>query len=173
MENNQTTSRELWRERLKMTQQLVFTGMKQIAQSSDDELLRATMNKQWFSGYDMSKQRMLPDGKMQIGAPFSVDISMRSEIVSEVLDGLKQRPRTGSTEAKSLYVLDMYEYDLLLAMSQVYYSAETLINAETIDPYQASSLETTVWTMLHVARCDDATITYKAMDETDYDACEI
>lgn len=166
----------LWALRIKMNQQMVFSAITRMADNSDCPVLKKIARRQWFSGYDFNAVRMLPDGTTIPGAPYAVDLTLRSEIVSEVLDGLKQRPRPGSPEPRSLFKLELYEYDLLLAMCQAYEKAEEFTAQKDLDPYVASAFETMVHTMLHVARMDDETVTdalHRPLDEGDYDACTI
>ena len=125
-----------------MNQQMLFAGITKMAENSACSKLKAITGRKWFSGYDYNAVRMLPDGSTIIGAPFQVDLQMRNEIVSEVIDGLKTRPRNGSAVPSSLFTLDLYEYDLLLAMCQSYEKAEEFSNQKDLDPYVASAFET-------------------------------
>lgn len=159
-----------------MNQQMVFQSIKHMAEKSECTLIQALVHKQWFSGYDYNAVRMLPDGTTIPGAPFAVDLSIRNEIVSEILDGLKTRPRGNNPEPRSLFALELYEYDLCLALCQAYEKAEEFINARELDPYVASSFETMVYTLMHVARMETYEVVntlHRPLDEGDYQNCEI
>lgn len=164
---------EAWINRIRFSQQMLFAGIKQMGMNSDDKALRVIVTRQWFSGYDYTKKRLLPDGNLVKGAPFSADLAIRSTIIVEVLDGLKQRPRGGS-EANSLFRLQMYEYDLLLAMCQAYQVADKFASSDDINPYDASALETTINTMLHVCGEDEPdAVLYRPMDDDNVQACSL
>jgi hypothetical protein len=175
MENSKLKqNNEAWTMRLRFTQQMLFASIKQIGQKSEDGNLILTVSRAWFSGFDETQKRMLPDGNVAKGAPFADDLEIRNEIIEVVLDGLKQRPRGGNPEPVSLYRLQLYEYDLLLAMCQTYQVAERFINSDDINPYEASALETTANTMMHVARTDEPEqCLYNGFDEQEADACPL
>lgn len=165
---------EAWIQRIRFSQQMLFAGIKQLGINSECETLRVLVTRQWFSGFDMTKKRLLPDGNLVKGAPFAADLSIRSTIIAEVLDGLKSRPRNGNPEPTALFRLRMYEYDLLLAMCQAYQASDTFATSDDINPYDASALETTINTMLHVCGEDEPeAVLYKPMDEDDDEACAL
>lgn len=163
----------LWKMRLAMTQALLFDGLKKLATQSEDIKMIAVVNRPWFSGLDYSINRMLPDGEQVPGAPTPADLKLRHAIVAEVMDGMKSRPRTGYEKPCSLYQLSLEQYELIMAICQVYMQINAFLNQEDIDPYEASACETTVYTLLHVAGADEIGSLYKPIDEADLDACII
>lgn len=170
---NSTVAQDIWKQRLRMTQQLIFGGIRKIADHSDCVQLKQVMSRQWFAGFDMNLSRMLPDGTTAVGAPTNADLCIRNEVVNAVVDGLKQRPRDGNRIARSLFKLEMYEYDLIHALTDMYFKTEEFVRQDQIDNYAASALETTVYAMLHVARAEDLTEVFKPFDEQDFEACSI
>ncbi len=166
------TDERLWKLRLRMNQQMLFSGIEKFATSSGSSQLQTTMAQRWYSGLDMREERMLPDGEIVPGAPTQSSLDMRRAIIGEVLDGLKYRPRTSAAVVPQ-YSLDQLHYDLLLAMCQAFEVSETMIKAKRINPYEAAGLETTIWTMLHVARSDDPSDIYKAIGPEDFQNCPL
>jgi hypothetical protein len=166
---------DVWRLRIEMTTQLIWQAVKKMGETSKCPELKSVVAIQWFGGFSPLKNRMLPSGSIVEGAPISADIAMRDDIVSEVLDGLKQRPRTGKDVPCARFTLELYEYDILLALAQIYVTGTALLNGD-IDPYKASAYETTVYTLLHVSGSDEdikEAALVKPLDEQDLDACTV
>jgi hypothetical protein len=166
---------EVWRLRIEMTTQLIWQAIKKMGENSTCKELKAVVAIQWFGGFSPLKNRMLPNGSIVKGGPLVADIAMRDDIVSEVLDGLKQRPRPGKDIPCARFILQLYEFDMLLALAQMYLTGTELVKVD-IDPYKASAYETTVYTLLHVSGNDEdikeATLV-KPLDEQDLDACTV
>ncbi len=174
MDNKLKSNNEAWILRLRFTQQMLFASVKKIGQNSGDAALSAIVSKAWFSGYDESSKRLLPDGKLAKGGAFPNDLILRNEIIAEVIDGLKQRPRGKDKEVRSLFKIQMFEYDLLMAMSQTYQVAEKFIHSDDINPYEASSLETAANTMMYVARTDETEqVLYTSFEEGEDQVCPL
>lgn len=167
---------DYWKLRLQMTRHLMYDAMKKMAANSGCQILKEIAARVWMSGLNPFLDRMLPDGSVVKGAPMLTDIAMRDEIVSEIYDGLKQRIRDGHTEPRSLFLLNLYEYDILLALTQLYQESLKTELAPVMDVYKCSSLETTVWTLLHVAKADDSeemVCITKPLSDEDFEACLI
>lgn len=160
-----------WTYKLRLTQQEIYQGIKALAENCRCPRLKETMMQVWFSGFDMNLKRLLPDGTYADGAPTASDLNIRNSIMDQVRDGLKSRMRPGFDTPKALFALTLSEYDLLLALVQTYFKAEDLIKSGEINPYDAATLETAAYTMLHVYRHN---IRYdKPLDDDDLEACEI
>lgn len=166
-----TKDSTLWKMRLAMTQAMLFDGLKKMAAQSEDINLIQTVNRPWFSGLDYTINRMLPDGGQVPGAPRPSDLNLRHAIVADVMDGMKSRPRPGSDKPRSLYTLSLEQYELIMAICQVYVQINAFTAQETVNPYEASACETTVYTLLHVAGADEPGTLYKPIEEADLDAC--
>ena len=166
---------DAWRLRIAYTQEQIFHTIKVLSGRSEDDNLKKLTARQWFSAFDMTLTRLLPDGNVVAGAPYSRDLELRSEIVAEILDGLKTRPREGAPEPRALFNLNLYEYDLLLALSQVYQKAGQMLKSAEVDVYEASSLETTVLAMMHVVRLNGGAneVNARPFTEEDYENCSL
>ena len=174
MDKQLQKNNEAWILKLRFTQQMLFASVKQIGTKSNDQDLFKIVNRAWFSGFDDTQKRILPDGHLAKGAPFATDLLIRNEIIAEVLDGLKSRPRDNNPDPRSRFNLQMYEFDLLMAMCQTYQVAERFIDSDDINPYEAASLETAANTMMHVARTDEPEqALYNGFEEDESDACPI
>lgn len=171
--DNSLKNKDTWSLRLRYTQQMLWQSIKQIGEKSRCGLLRDDVSRAWFSALNYELKRLLPDGNIAKGAPNPADISVRTTYVTEIADGLKQRPR-GGTECRSKYTLQMYEYDLLLAHTDLYLKAESFLAMSDINPYEAAAWETSANTVMHCAGTDEPEqILYKPFNDDDAQACQL
>jgi hypothetical protein len=175
MDNNALKSTEAWVYRIRYTQQMLWASLKKIGMNSNCPDLRMDVSRAWFSAYNYELYRLLPDGNLAKGAPNVADLAIRTAYVRDIADGLKQRPRGGEVRSpRAKYILEMYEYDLLLAHVELYLKAEAFVALTDINPYEASAWETSANTVMHVAGTDEPEqILYKPFTDEDTNACPL
>lgn len=175
-DTNTTKAGVNWDLRHEMTLQMLYGGLKQLAEQSECPQLKRTLGQKWFGGLDMGGRRMLADGRVVEGGASRRDLDTQAGIVAEALDGLRQRPRESGGMAKSLYRLTLSEYDLALALSLHYQAVRQALLRDLlgpIDPYEASMLETVAYSLLNVMTDGDTDTLYKPLDEQDYLLCPL
>lgn len=175
-DTNTTKAGVNWDLRHLMTLQMLYGGLKQLAEQSGCSRMKQTLDQQWFGGLDMEGRRMLTDGRVVEGGASRRDLETQASIVAEVLDGLRQRPRESGGMAKSLYRLTLSQYDLALALCLHYQAVRRALLRDLldpIDPYEASMLETVAYSLLNVMTEGDTDTLYKPLDDQDYLICPL
>ncbi len=159
-----------WRLRLAVLQQETFFTIKTIGRDGCT-MLHGIVNRQWLSVLDPTLARLEPDGTVSMGAPSKHDLALRRQIVSEVTDGLKTRPRPGHETPCSLFKIHYEDYTALVALCHSYEQLEQFINStDEFDSYRAAALATQAATLVDAFQYLGK---YSPLNEDDLESCEI
>jgi hypothetical protein len=136
VQNDAQKALELWAMRLRMTQQIVFSVMQETATTSGSRNLRLDLEQVWLSGFDMTRERMLPDRRVALGAPTDTDLQIRDSMVELV--------NTNLSAPQSPYKIELECWSQMKALIGHYTEINTLLKGKW-GAVEASKLETKIY----------------------------